>query len=53
MLFAVSFEIIIQRAVGNEFCYPMENTLIFYPIGVEKVTFSTVYCDIRVTYCFI
>jgi hypothetical protein len=28
MIFAVSFEIIIQRAVGNESCYPMKNTLI-------------------------
>jgi hypothetical protein len=28
MIFAVSFEIIIQGAVGNESCYPMENTLI-------------------------
>jgi hypothetical protein len=24
MIFAVSFEIIIQRAVGNESCYPMK-----------------------------
>jgi Na+-translocating ferredoxin:NAD+ oxidoreductase RnfD subunit len=28
MIFALSFEIIIQRAVGNESCYPMKNTLI-------------------------
>jgi hypothetical protein len=28
MIFAVSLEIIIQRAVGNESCYPMKNTLI-------------------------
>jgi hypothetical protein len=28
MIFAVSFEIIIQRAVSNESCYPMKNTLI-------------------------
>jgi hypothetical protein len=27
MIFAVSFEIIIQRAVGNECCYLMKNTL--------------------------
>jgi hypothetical protein len=27
MIFAVSFEIIIQQAVGNESCYPMKNTL--------------------------
>jgi hypothetical protein len=39
MIFAVSFEIIIQRAVGNESCYPMKNTLSnyqYYAIGVEK-----------------
>jgi hypothetical protein len=46
MRFAVSFEIIIQRAVGNESCYPMKNTLInyctysYYPIGVEKQFFT-------------
>jgi hypothetical protein len=28
MIFAVSFEIIIQRAVGYESCYPIKNTLI-------------------------
>jgi hypothetical protein len=28
MIFAMSFEIIIQRAVGNESCNPMKNTLI-------------------------
>jgi hypothetical protein len=28
MIFAVSFEIIIQRGVGNESYYPMKNTLI-------------------------
>jgi hypothetical protein len=28
MIFAVSFEIIIQRAVGNEPCYLIKNTLI-------------------------
>jgi hypothetical protein len=28
MIFAVSFEIIIQWAVGNESCYPMKNALI-------------------------
>jgi hypothetical protein len=30
MIFAVSFEIIIQRAVGNEYCYPMKNTFFYY-----------------------
>jgi hypothetical protein len=33
MIFAVSFEVIIQRAVGNESCYPMKNTLII-TIGI-------------------
>jgi hypothetical protein len=33
MTFAMSFEIIIQRAVGNESCYPMKNTLII-TIGI-------------------
>jgi hypothetical protein len=28
MIFAVSFEIISQWAVGNESCYPMKNTVI-------------------------
>jgi hypothetical protein len=28
MIFAVNFEIIIQRAMANESCYPMKNTLI-------------------------
>jgi DUF1680 family protein len=28
MIFTVSFGIIIQRAVGNESCYPMKSTLI-------------------------
>jgi hypothetical protein len=38
MIFAVSFEIIIQRAVGNESCYPMKNTLIItVPIRVGTV----------------
>jgi hypothetical protein len=28
MIFAVNYEIIIQRALDNESCYPMKNTLI-------------------------
>jgi hypothetical protein len=28
IIFAVSFEIIIERAVGNESCYSIKNTLI-------------------------
>jgi hypothetical protein len=28
VIFAVSFEIIIHRAVGNDSCYQMKNTLI-------------------------
>jgi hypothetical protein len=28
IIFAVSFEIIIERAVGNESCYSIQNTLI-------------------------
>jgi hypothetical protein len=37
MIFVVSFGIIIQRAVGNESCYPIKNTLIIIiVIGPEK-----------------
>jgi hypothetical protein len=32
MVFAVSFEIIIQRAVGNESCYPKIKTLIIITV---------------------
>jgi hypothetical protein len=32
MIFAVSFEIIIQRAVSNESFYPMKNTLIIITV---------------------
>jgi hypothetical protein len=51
MIFAVSFEIIIQRAVGNESCYqcyPMKNTLIITPIGVENSSlFDEFLCKLR------
>jgi hypothetical protein len=35
MIFAVSFEIIVQRAVGNESYYPMKNTFNNYSILYE------------------
>jgi hypothetical protein len=38
--FAVSFEIIIQRAVGNEPCYVIKNTLIItilYNWSLKKI----------------
>jgi hypothetical protein len=41
MIFAVSFEIIIQRVVSNEPCYVIKNTLQYYTIiGVEKYFFN-------------
>jgi hypothetical protein len=44
MIFAVSFEIIIQQAVGSESCYPMKNTLIITVLSNksrEKYIFIT------------
>jgi hypothetical protein len=45
MIFAVSFEIIIQRAVGNELCYLIKkdfNNYIIRPkIGVEKNNYTS------------
>jgi hypothetical protein len=45
MIFAVSFEIIIQRAVGNEPCYLIKkdfNNYIIRPkIGVEKNNYTS------------
>jgi hypothetical protein len=40
MIFAVSFEIIIQQAVGNESCYPMKNTLIIIVLSNRSRKYS-------------
>jgi hypothetical protein len=37
LTFAVSFEIIIQRAVGNESCYTIKNTLIITVLSNRSI----------------